>query len=453
MLDFLPNATAFQIGPLTIGWYGIGYAVGLVAAYLVMSRLARRAGEDEEILLNGLIIVAFAALIGGRAYHVIDQWDNLYKDHIERIFLPPYSGLGVYGGIITGTIAAWLYARWKHVPFLRWADIVAPGLFTMQAIARWGNFFNQELYGSPTTLPWGIPIDCAHRIVGLPMRARRFPRPSVSIRCSCTSRCPGSSGLLVLVWIGYHLRHAAARRATCCSCSSSGTGPTRFILETLRHDNWTFFGIPTAQVVSIAIIVPALVILAWRHRRGHPLDDPPTHPEVATWGALGRPVEVAAGSDEDDGAAAGPADDDWAPDSHEPDADALDAPEAPAAATDVEARRCPTRPIRGRTARRPEMAEPGPAPEGDAAATAAGARIPRGDGRGARRRRRRPRLAGPARPRPTARSCTASCGWSPGSSSSWSSGSGSGRPGRETSRAAAICSWPRRIAAGWTRSS
>src|SRR5215470_5776047 len=125
MLDFIPSSTAFQIGPLTIGWYGLGYAVGLVAAYFVMSRLARRAGEDEEILLNGLIIVAFAALIGGRAYHVIDQWDNLYKDHIERIFLPPYSGLGVYGGIITGTIAAWLYARWKHVPFLRWADIVA----------------------------------------------------------------------------------------------------------------------------------------------------------------------------------------------------------------------------------------------------------------------------------------------------------------------------------------
>ncbi len=110
----------------------------------------------------------------------------------------------------------------------------------------------------------------------------------------------------MLVWIGYHLR-PRLRVGDLLLVFFVWYGTTRFILETLRHDNWTFFGIPTAQVVSIGIIVPALVILAWRHRRGHPLDDPPTHPEVATWGALGRPVEVAAGSDEDDGAAAGPA--------------------------------------------------------------------------------------------------------------------------------------------------
>ena len=142
MLDFTPDPIAFTIGPLPVYWYGIGYALGLAAAYLVMVRLARRAGEDDEILGNGMIVVAVAALIGGRLYHVIDQW-ALYKDDLIKIIQPPYSGLGVYGGIVTGTIAAFLYARYKKVPCLRWADIVAPGLFTMQAIARWGNFFNQ----------------------------------------------------------------------------------------------------------------------------------------------------------------------------------------------------------------------------------------------------------------------------------------------------------------------
>ena len=141
-----------------------------------MVRLARRAGEDADILGNGMIIVAIAALIGGRAYHVIDQW-ALYQDDPIKIFLPPYSGLGVYGGIATGTIAAFLYARYKRVPFLRWADIIAPGLFVMQAIARWGNFFNQELYGTPTTLPWGIPIDCAHRIAAYPCGTFPSSRP------------------------------------------------------------------------------------------------------------------------------------------------------------------------------------------------------------------------------------------------------------------------------------
>ena len=101
------------------------------------------------------------------------------------IILPPYSGLGVYGGIVTGTLAAWWYARRRGVSFARWADIVAPTLFVMQAIGRWGNYFNQELYGPPTTLPWGIPIDCAHRLGGLrlhgPARDDALP-PAVPVR-------------------------------------------------------------------------------------------------------------------------------------------------------------------------------------------------------------------------------------------------------------------------------
>ncbi len=233
MLDFLPNPIAIQLGPLPVYWYGIGYALGLAAAYLVMVRLARRAGEDADILGNGMIIVAVAALIGGRAYHVIDQW-VLYQDDLIKIFLPPYSGLGVYGGIVTGTIAAFAYARYKRVPFLRWADIIAPGLFVMQAIARWGNFFNQELYGSPTTLPWGIPIDCAHRIVGttfdyscavLPESTRFHPLflyESIS----------GAIGAAVLIWLGYHMRKRL-RPGDLLLVFFVWYGIVRFVLETL----------------------------------------------------------------------------------------------------------------------------------------------------------------------------------------------------------------------------
>ena len=104
----------------------------------------------------------------------------------------------------------------------------------MQAIARWGNFFNQELYGPPTTLPWGIPIDCAHRIAAYPCSSAFPSRRRASTRCSCTSRCPGVLGALVLVWIGFHLRKRL-RPATCCWSSSSGTAIVRFVLETLRH--------------------------------------------------------------------------------------------------------------------------------------------------------------------------------------------------------------------------
>lgn len=290
MLDFIPSATALQIGPLTIGWYGIGYAVGLAVAYLVMVRLARRAGEDPDILGNGMIVVALAALVGGRAYHVIDQWDALYKADPIKVFLPPYSGLGVYGGIIAGTIAAFLYARHKGVSFLRWADIVAPGLFVMQAIARWGNWFNQELYGPPTTLPWGIPIDCAHRLqdvyscVDFPLATTRFHPLFLYESLS------GVLGAMVLIWIGYRFR-SRLRPGDILLIFFVWYGVVRFWLETFRHDNWTFFGTPTAQVVSLLFIIPSLAILILRHAPRDPVDDPPTNPDVATWGARGTTVE------------------------------------------------------------------------------------------------------------------------------------------------------------------
>ena len=295
MFGFTPDPIAFQIGSIPVYWYGIGYAVGLALAYMVMVRLARRAGENADLLGNGMIIVALAALVGGRLYHVIDQW-ALYKDDPIKIILPPYSGLGVYGGIVFGTIAAFLYARSKRVPFLRWADIVAPGLFVMQAVARWGNFFNQELYGPPTKLPWGIPIDCIHRIAAYP--CSQFPEATTFFHpLFLYESISGMLGALFLIWLGYHARRSL-RPGDLLLVFFVWYGVVRFGLEALRADNWTFFGVPTAQLVSLLFVIPALGILAFRHQRGHPLDDPPTYPEVATWGAVGRPVEVEATSDE-----------------------------------------------------------------------------------------------------------------------------------------------------------
>ncbi|MBA2701018.1 MAG: prolipoprotein diacylglyceryl transferase [Chloroflexi bacterium] len=285
MFDAVPNPVALQLGPLTIGWYGLGYAIGLAAAYVLLSRLARRAGEDPDILGNGMVIVVVAALIGGRAYHVIDRWNDLYKDHLLSIVLPPYSGLGVYGGIITGTIAAYLYARRRGVSFLRWADIIAPALFLMQSIGRWGNYFNQELYGSPTDLPWGIPIDAAHRVADFPVDL--FPVETTRFHpLFLYESISGIVGMLVLLFIGARFR-SRLRPGDLLLMFFVWYGLTRFVLEALRHGNWLFFGVPTAQLVSAAFIAVGLALLAWRHRPGHPNDDPPSRPSEAVWGAAG----------------------------------------------------------------------------------------------------------------------------------------------------------------------
>ena len=89
------------------------------------------------------------------------------------IVLPPYSGLGIYGGIAGGLVGLFLYSRRRGFPFLPWVDVLVPSLFIGQAIARWGNFFNQELYGPPTDLPWGIAIECVHRVAAYP--CSQFP--------------------------------------------------------------------------------------------------------------------------------------------------------------------------------------------------------------------------------------------------------------------------------------
>jgi phosphatidylglycerol:prolipoprotein diacylglycerol transferase len=293
MLDFTPDPIAIQLGPLPVYWYGIGYALGLAAVYLLLTRLARRAGEDPDLVGNGMIIVAVAALIGGRLYHVIDQW-ALYQDDPLKIILPPYTGLGVYGGIFTGLLAVIAYTRYKHVPFWRWADIVAPGLFLMQAIARWGNFFNQELYGPPTTLPWGIPIDCEHRIAAYPCSA--FPFETTQFHpLFLYESISGLLGMLFLLWLGSRFR-SRLRPGDIILTFFIWYGLVRFGLETLRSDNWTLFGIPTAMLVSLVFVGVSAVILVWRHRPGHLADDPPSRPEAATWGALGQPVAAAAES-------------------------------------------------------------------------------------------------------------------------------------------------------------
>jgi phosphatidylglycerol:prolipoprotein diacylglycerol transferase len=286
MLDFVPDPIAFQLGPLPVYWYGIGYAIGLAVAYQILVRLARLAGENPVLVGNGMIVVAVAALIGGRAYHVIDQW-ALYKDDPLKIVLPPYTGLGVYGGIALGLVALVLYARRLDQSIWRWADIVAPALFAMQAVARWGNFFNQELYGPPTTLPWGIPIECVHRIADYPCAA--FPFESTRFQpLFLYESLSGLLGAVFLIWLGFRLRKRL-RVGDLALTFFIWYGVVRFALETLRHDNWTFFGVPMAQIVSLLFIIPALAILIWRHRPGHPLDPPPSRPKVATWGAEGRP--------------------------------------------------------------------------------------------------------------------------------------------------------------------
>ena len=284
MIDFTPPSIAFHIGPIPVYFYGIAYALGLAAAYVVLVKQARRFHEDPEIIANGIIVIAVAALIGGRAYHVIDQW-NLYKDDPIRIFLPPYSGLGVYGGLITGIIAFLFLVRHYRVDAWVWADIVAPALFVMQAVGRWGNFFNQELFGPPTNLPWGIAIDCAHRLTdhgAIQYPCDQFPLATTHFQpLFLYESISGAIGAAVLIWLSIHARNRL-RRGDLILIFFIWYPIVRFLLESLRNGNWKVGGIPTAQIFSILFALGSFLLLLYRHRNsgssdeareGDPFDD------------------------------------------------------------------------------------------------------------------------------------------------------------------------------------
>jgi phosphatidylglycerol---prolipoprotein diacylglyceryl transferase len=268
MIDWIPSSIAIQIGPLPLYWYGIAYAVGLAGAYWVMVRQARRFGENAELLGNGLIIVGVAGLIGGRLYHVIDQW-QLYANDPIRIILPPYSGLGVFGGFVTGSLAFLYLVRRYRVSAWRWADIVAPGLFVMQAVGRWGNFFNQELYGPPTSLPWGIAIDCAHRVAEYPCAT--FPPDATHFHpLFLYESLSAVLGAIVILWLSSRPR-PSLRVGDLGAIALIWIGGVRFLLEFLRIGNWRLADIPTAQIFGAAFVVIGLGIFWLRRRQGAPM--------------------------------------------------------------------------------------------------------------------------------------------------------------------------------------
>ena len=276
MIDFTPNPVALAIGSLEIRWYGIGYVAAIVAATWLAFRLARQRGERTDIILDALIVMAIAALLGGRAYHVIDQW-AYYKDHLAQIVLPPYSGLGIYGGLFTGLLAViWLARRYK-VNFWRWGDIIAPCILIAQTVGRWGNFMNQELYGPPTTLPWGIAIQCQNRVqqYACPTYGGTTPVDAHFIPLFFYESVLSFIGVFVMIFLW---RHFTAHRRLLIAGDVGllyfvWYGVERSVLETLRSGwDWTFFGLPMAQLVGLGAAAAAIVAIVIRHWwvRRHP---------------------------------------------------------------------------------------------------------------------------------------------------------------------------------------
>jgi len=155
---------AIRIGPLAVHWYGIILASAILFAAWLGTAEVRRRHEDPETGWSMLLWVIVGGVIGARLYHVIHEWSAVYSNDPLLALQVWRGGLGIPGAVAGGAVVLWAYTRWKGLPTGRWLDIFVMAVPLGQAIGRLGNFVNQELYGPPTTLPWGIPIDAAHRV-------------------------------------------------------------------------------------------------------------------------------------------------------------------------------------------------------------------------------------------------------------------------------------------------
>ena len=158
-----PSSGALELGPLTVHMYGLMLLAGIAAAIWLTGRRYVARGGDWDLIFRLAVWGVSAGIVGARAYHVATSWDEVGDPKWKGVFKVWEGGLGVWGGIGLGVIVGAIVARRAGASVRVLMDVVAPGLLLAQAIGRLGNWWNQELFGKPTDLPWGLEIDPMHR--------------------------------------------------------------------------------------------------------------------------------------------------------------------------------------------------------------------------------------------------------------------------------------------------
>ncbi len=254
---------AFRIGPVAVAWYGILIVGSALVAAALAEREAKRRGDDPEHIWNALIWCLLLGMIGARVYHIVSSLDY-YLQNPMQMFNTRAGGLAIYGAVAGGALALWLYTRQHGLSFGRWADIATPGLILAQSIARWANYLNQELYGFPTTLPWGISIDARHRIPPFD-DLTKYP---LTTRFHPTFLYESLGNLVNFAIVMLVSRRFAKRLRDGDLILLYGMlyPLLRFFIEFQRPDAWKIAGVATAQWLAIASMVVCGGLLVYRHR-------------------------------------------------------------------------------------------------------------------------------------------------------------------------------------------
>jgi phosphatidylglycerol---prolipoprotein diacylglyceryl transferase len=259
--------TGFQIGPLYIRYYGIILMVGALAGAWLAEREARRRGENGEMVWDGLVWALIGGIIGARLWHIFTPPASMVDQGITTMYYLTHpldalaiwhGGLGIPGAVIGGGLALYFFCRRNKLSFLLWVDIAAPALALGQAIGRWGNFVNQELYGKPSNLPWAITIAPQNRLPGYENIARYQP-------LFLYESLWDLANMAFLLWL---VRRYSDRLKTgdlfLIYLIIYPVG--RFFLEFLRLDPSQVGGIDINQTLMAVVAILSTAVLVLRHR-------------------------------------------------------------------------------------------------------------------------------------------------------------------------------------------
>lgn len=256
-----------QLGPLTLNYYGIIIMLGVIAAAVLSYIEAKRRQLDTDIVWDSLPWVVIGGVIGARIWHILTPPASMVEQGITTWYYLTHpleaiaiwrGGLGIPGAVAGGALALYIYSRKRGFSFLLWADIIVPGLALAQAIGRWGNYFNQEVYGSPSTLPWAITIDPQYRLPefrGIATYHPLFLYESIF----------NLLNMGLLLWLNRKYSHKLKEGDVFLSYLI--TYPVfRFFLEFLRLDHSYVGGVNANQVFMLIIALLAVGLIIWRHR-------------------------------------------------------------------------------------------------------------------------------------------------------------------------------------------
>lgn len=255
-----PPAGGFFIGPVEIRYYAICILVGIViAAWLSRRRFVQRGGDADRFDTIALILVV-VGIVGARLYHVITDYQLYFGPGRNpwQAFNIRSGGLGIWGGVMLGAFAAWLLARHYRFSFGDLADVIAPGLLFAQSLGRLGNWFNQELFGRPTDLPWALFVEPRYRPTGYESYSTYHPTFLYEMVWT-------GLGGFVLLWVERRFKLGRGKLFTCYVIWYTFG---RFFIESLRID-------PVNQVggwrvnsyVSLVLFAGAVALLIWQLRR------------------------------------------------------------------------------------------------------------------------------------------------------------------------------------------